>query len=304
LYEDSKHKKERADTIRKKHKLADLTSLSNDRGILILAYLLDGRNKFFIPKINDFSRKMVSRKINKSGALSMSKTQDLYQDALQRQKHNDDSRNQNKLKEMENKQIMSVKSRKILYEHFISKFNDICERCGVQDKVEYDQYLRIVKHIVFWDQIEESKISEFKEAFEGWKSMKGDMNGYVIKKDLKQFLLKVLDLHPIHHASKQEKTIVGDKTIGRSTIDLMKVNEDEVRLDLIDNHPASMLKIQSVYKSIKGTWAPGQINIKKSVKNFFTSKHKESQHKASKSKSKDRSRDKKLVKSKISKYNL
>jgi hypothetical protein len=83
--------------------------------------------------------------------------------------------------------------------------------------------------------------------------MKGDMNGYVIKKDLKQFLLKVLDLHPIHHASKQEKTIVGDKTIGRSTIDLMKVNEDEVRLDLIDNHPASMLKIQSVYKSIKGT---------------------------------------------------
>jgi hypothetical protein len=92
---------------------------------------------------------MVSRKINKSGALSMNKTQDLYQDALQRQKQNDDSRDQNKFKEMEHKQIMNVKSRKILYEHFISKFNEICEKCGVQEKVEYDQYLRIVKHIVF-----------------------------------------------------------------------------------------------------------------------------------------------------------
>jgi hypothetical protein len=129
--------------------------------------------------------------------------------------------------------------------------------------------------------------------------MQGDMNGYVNKKDLKQFLLRVLDLHPAHHASKQEKSIVGESTVGRSTIDLMKVNEDEVRLDLMDNHPASMLKIQSVYKNIKGTSAPSQINIKKSVKNFFTSKHKESQHKASKSKSKDRSMDKKLVKSKI-----
>jgi phage-related minor tail protein len=92
---------------------------------------------------------MVSRKMNKSGALSMNKTQDLYQDALQRQKQNDDSRDQNKFKEMEHKQIMNVKSRKILYEHFISKFNEICEKCGVQEKVEYDQYLRIVKHIVF-----------------------------------------------------------------------------------------------------------------------------------------------------------
>lgn len=134
--------------------------------------------------------------------------------------------------------------------------------------------------------------------------MHGDINGYVTKKSLNQFLLKVLDLHQSHNnslnVSKQVKADTKpSKTVGHTTIDLLKANEDEVRLDLIDDHPGSMMKIQNIYKNIKSPAASSQMTIKKSVKYFFYSKHKESQQKATKCKSKDRTPPKKPIESNI-----
>lgn len=115
----------------------------------------------------------------------------------------------------------------------------------------------------------------------------------------------MLDLHPAHYdkslnVSKQDKIVAGpSKTVGHTTIDLLKTDEDEVRLDLMDDHPGSMMKIQNIYKNIKSTGNSSQMTIKKSVKYFFSSKHKESQRKATKNKSIDRKTPKKSIESKI-----
>jgi hypothetical protein len=124
--------------------------------------------------------------------------------------------------------------------------------------------------------------------------MKGDLNGYVTRDDLKAFLINVLDLDqtlmPFTHHDKSSVNISKHHFDGRetepsiihhSTIDLLKASESEVRLESLEDH-SSLSNIQKLYHDIKGDKSRVSFPVKKSMKNFFSLKLKESQQKYSK----------------------
>lgn len=249
LYDESKLKVARINKYKQKHQNAELKMLSND--------LADKREKFFIPKINESSRKMVSAKRNASS------TKILYDDALQRMKAAEI-----KLKQKEDihkTHAFLPHSRKILYSNFEHKFDEVTKNLEIEEddnaKVEYYQYLVVIKNLIFLDQDEEAKISENREVFEGWKAMKGDVYGFVTRAALKGLMIKALDLQPTsptatkrdpssYNTSKQNtETKENDKSgVQHTTIDLIKTNESEVRLDSIGSNTSSLSKIQNLYK--------------------------------------------------------
>lgn len=126
--------------------------------------------------------------------------------------------------------------------------------------------------------------------------MKGDINGYVTRGDLKAFFISVLDLEPTAmHFTHHEKSSVniskhhfdGKETepsvIHHSTIDLLKANESEVRLESLEDQ-SSVSNIQRLYHDIKGDKSRVTFPVKKSMKNFFSLKLKENQQKSIKRK--------------------
>lgn len=192
-------------------------------------------------------------------------------------------------------------SRKILYSNFEHKFDEVTRNLEIEEddnaKVEYYQYLVVIKSLIFLDQDEEAKISENQEVFEGWKAMKGDVYGFVTRAALKGLMIRALDLQPTspsvtkrdpssYNTSKQHtETKDHDRSgIQHTTIDLIKHNESEVRLDSIDENTSSLSKIQNLYKNIKGSKGALQVPVKKTVKNFFSLKLKENQQKQNKRK--------------------
>lgn len=68
-----------------------------------------------------------------------------------------------------------------------------------------------------------------------------------------------------------------------SNIDLLKADEQEIRLDSVDQTSDPLAKIQQIYREIKGEPQSCQIlPIKKNIKTFFSLKLKESQQKSTK----------------------
>ena len=204
--------------------------------------------------------------------------------------------------ESQEKCHMLEKSRKILYENFVKKFNRITDSLGILDnsegQIQYDQYLIVLKGIIFMDNTDESKISESEEVFEGWRAMNGDKNGFVGKENLKQFLISALDLKQQKSSGNKnnrityENKLKNECSVMHSTIDLLKMDENEVRLDVIENPPAN-----SSNKSLDIKPKNQKYTVSKNVKQFLTQKFKENKQKVSKEKSKDRKSLKNMNKS-------
>ena len=156
-------------------------------------------------------------------------------------------------------------------------------------KLDYKQYLMMIKHIIYLDQQEESKICESQETFEAWKSMNGDMNGFVKVAVLKQFLINVLDLQahtptiskvdPLQNEEVKEVEIElkNKHKIPYSEIDLLQASENEVRLESIDEkesiiefsspkHKNSMPVDPKVKKFLYNTLKQSQKLLKSSAK--------------------------------------
>ena len=190
------------------------------------------------------------------------------------------------------------KSKKILYENFKHKFDDIMNKlnieCNDEANIEYDQYLQTIKALIFLDQNEEAKISENKEVFEGWETMMGNVNGYITRLALQTFLWSVLNLKSKRVPETTNIEIINknsnlsnyhkdseNSSIQVSNIDLLKVDEQEIRLDSLNQTWDPLAKIQQIYSEIKGEPLNWQIlPIKKNIKNFFNLKLKESQQKS------------------------
>ena len=161
------------------------------------------------------------------------------------------------------------KSKKILYQNFNFKFNEIMRKLGIEErnnaKIEYDQYLIAIKYLIYLDLEEESKISENKEIYDGWKIMMGNIKGYVTKQTLNAFLWNALELKP-NKIEKNNNCTPSNKSSSKnfnqkdsdkssvhiSNIDLLKADEEEIRLDSIDNTVNPLTKIQQIYRDIKG----------------------------------------------------
>ena len=256
---------------------------------------------FFKPKINNYSKKMADKKSQEPERRNK-KTEDiLYEDAKERNKWKS-IKIANKLYDDNTPHnYMLGKSRRILYENFIKKFNETLENLDIDEssdsQLQYDQYLVVIKNLIFMDSTNESKISENEEVFEGWRAMKGDQNGFVTRGDLKAFLIKALDLKPNRSLSKNKNNSLAniqkieslksneENSIHHSTIDLLKINESEVRLDPLDSLNKDT-GIQDVYRSIKQSRSPNKVGVNKKVKNFFSLKLKENKLKTLKDKSK------------------
>lgn len=186
LFDDSKQRDIKMKENKKKHMLDELLSMSNDK-----------RETFFVPKINESSKKIATKTRKSKSNSKNSINENLYNDAVERKKSSE-ANERTKIQELKKKinqsmmKNMLMKSKKILYSNFKQKFDDIVNKLDIdnseQAKIEYDQYLVIIKNIIFLDQYEESKISESKEVFEGWRTMMGDMYGYVTKSSLHLFL--------------------------------------------------------------------------------------------------------------------
>lgn len=156
---------------------------------------------------------------------------------------------------------MLVKSKKILFRNFCKKFNQITNSLGIENssksKIQYYQYLVVLKKVIFMDAVDECKISESEEVFEGWKAMGGDRNRYVTKGNLKNFLIVIFDFNfkksSVKNNSKASKKLLKkESSVVHSTIDLLKVGESEVRLDPMDDSSENT-SIQDVYKNIKNS---------------------------------------------------
>ena len=278
--------------IKKKHMLDDLLSMSNDN---------DKREKFFVPIINKSSRRLASKnRQSKSSSIN----ENLYDDAIERKKSSE-LLERTKIEELKQKINQSMKSnmlfrsKKILYKNFKQKYDDVLSKLEIENsdeaKIEYDHYLVILKHIVFYDQHEESKISENKEVFDGWRAMMGDMNGYVTKLSLRDFLWDALNLKnteskwnikndtsSLNESNVQNKNKEIDTSkIQISKIDLLQVEEKEVRLESVKENSDSLQSIQKLYREIKGH-VNINLPVKKNIKNFFNLKLKENQLKSSK----------------------
>lgn len=224
----------------------------------------------------------------------------LYDDAMKRMKSKEKYLNDPNYDP--NARHTLPQSRRILYKNFTQKFSQIMEKLDIVSKddakVEYDQYLIVVKSLIFCDQNDEAKISENREVFEGWTAMRGDRNGYVTRESLRSFLLNVLDLTPQSNKTSAAKEInsinvskiVPEKkeseksAIQTSTIDLLNDKEPEVRLDVLDSNYSTLSQVQRMYKDIKGAKKPLHLPVKKSVKNFFSLKLKENKLKSGKTK--------------------
>ncbi|CAI2367965.1 unnamed protein product [Moneuplotes crassus] len=282
LYDESKKKMIKVKECKQKHKFDDLYYLSTER---------DNRKKLFVPVINNRSKKINSKKSKERKNLEC--VEDLYKDAIKRA----ENRNQLVQEEVYHKTSkthqMLGRSRKILIGNFSRKFNEVMDSLEIPNKkdaeVQYDQYLIALKHIVFMNYSDESKISESEEVFEGWKTMNGDTKGFVLRSDLKMFLLKALDLNKKESSSvqstkdskkkKEEKQSDKASTVQHSKIDLLKDHESEVRLDPNDSYLNSE-HIQDLYRNIKYS-KPGSSNkVNSKVKNFFSLKLKENREKA------------------------
>lgn len=173
----------------------ELLSMSNDK-----------RDKFFVPKINESSKRIASKNRKSKSNSKNSINENLYKDAIERKKSSE-AAERIKIQELKQKINQSMvknmlkKSKNILYNNFKQKFDDIINRLEIENsdnaKIDYDQYLVIIKNIIFLDQYEESKISESKEIFEGWRTMSGDMYGYITVSSLHAFLCETLNLKPL-----------------------------------------------------------------------------------------------------------
>ena len=293
LFDDSKQRDIKMKENKKKHMLDELLSMSNDK-----------RETFFVPKINESSKKIATKTRKSKSNSKNSINENLYNDAVERKKSNE-ANERTKIQELKKKinqsmmKNMLMKSKKILYSNFKQKFDDIVNKLDIdnseQAKIEYDQYLVIIKSIIFLDQYEESKISESKEVFEGWRTMMGDMYGYVTKSSLHLFLCEILNLKPTQTKIiiKNETSIRNDSKLSSknkeidlskiqvSKIDLLQAEEMEVRLESVGDDSNSLQNIQKLYQEIKGE-TNSNLPVKKNIKNFFNLKLKENQQKSSK----------------------
>ena len=293
LFDDSKQRDIKMKENKKKHMLDELLSMSNDK-----------RETFFVPKINESSKKIATKTRKSKSNSKNSINENLYNDAVERKKSSE-ANERTKIQELKKKinqsmmKNMLMKSKKILYSNFKQKFDDIVNKLDIdnseQAKIEYDQYLVIIKSIIFLDQYEESKISESKEVFEGWRTMMGDMYGYVTKSSLHLFLCEILNLKPTQTKiiTKNETSIRNDSKLSSknkeidlskiqvSKIDLLQAEEMEVRLESVGDDSNSLQNIQKLYQEIKGE-TNSNLPVKKNIKNFFNLKLKENQQKSSK----------------------
>ena len=301
LYGESKLKQDRVKKCHEKHKLDEFRTHTNS---------LDQRDRFFIPKISNASRKLARKKLNSTSIGKRSHKDALYEDAAIRRKAVRE-RTKHK-KNIQAKPHSLPQSRKILLMNVLNKVDATCLQLGIDDaddaKIQYDQYLLVIKSLIFYDQDNEAKISENREVFEGWRAMKGDIQGYVTRSDLKLFMVKVLNLEPQNNASIKEQSSMNNSKSGvdpkcenvsvhHSTIDLLKAKESEVPLDLLED-PSSMSTIQRLYKNIKTEKSRPRIPVKKSMKNFFSLKLQENQQKYNKRKCLEESRELSTNKSK------
>lgn len=283
LYDDSRLKIMRIKECKHKHKFDDLYSFSNEKGKLS-SKSTEERRKFFIPKINKRSKKLIRK--NSKESKPKDTVDILYKDA----KHRSEHRNQlisSKISKPSPTPKMLGRSRKILIDNFIKKYNEVMEYLEVEEtaeaQVQYDQYLVVLRHIIFFDNEEEAKISESEEVFEGWRAMSGDRNGYVTRQGLKEFMIKALDLKQRQSApvESDKKSLKKRKEERKYAIKVGKDNESEVRLDPSDSYSENT-RIQDLYRNIKYSKPSSEGKVNSRVRNFFSLKMKENKQKARK----------------------
>ena len=108
-----------------KHRNKEFSSLSNDS---------DSREKFFVPKINDKSRRITSKKLlNSSGTRSVQDM--LYEYAKQKKKVREFKQNfqlneSKQIAEAKIRENMLPKSRRILYQAFNDRFYNMLNEIG------------------------------------------------------------------------------------------------------------------------------------------------------------------------------
>lgn len=108
-----------------KHRNKEFSSLSNDS---------DSRERFFVPKINDKSRRITSKKLlNSSGTRSVQDM--LYEYAKQKKKVREFKQNfqlneSKQIAEAKIRENMLPKSRRILYQAFNDRFYNMLNEIG------------------------------------------------------------------------------------------------------------------------------------------------------------------------------